>query len=227
MIASIPPEAILAITDRELPHASNREHCWNLSVDYHGSDYIIYTTSHPIPTEVTQYQAALRAGYVKVMEKPGLVLLRRPDLGQARDWRPPFRNPPKRDESRNRIWLGKQVSGRRSRPPINQRRRLRGAGTNNEPSTTPVDRSAAPPRGDLPAEQDPGPALVAWGGPREGRRSPFREASLASAYPGFVASSRQLLLRSAIALYTRRTSLLPFTRTGSSGTTATSWRTRS
>jgi len=78
MIASIPPEAILAITDRELPHASNRTHCWNLSVGFEGSDYIIYTTSHPIAPETQQFEAALRAGYVRVTERPGLVLLRRP-----------------------------------------------------------------------------------------------------------------------------------------------------
>ncbi|HEY6476573.1 MAG TPA: DUF2079 domain-containing protein, partial [Polyangia bacterium] len=39
----VPPKAILAASDRELPHVSNRMDCWNLSVGFEGADYIIYT----------------------------------------------------------------------------------------------------------------------------------------------------------------------------------------
>jgi uncharacterized membrane protein len=74
----VPRNAILAVTDREMPHVANRVECWNLSVGFVGSDYIIHTTDHPLPQETEQVQAALRAGYVRVAEQPGLVLLKRP-----------------------------------------------------------------------------------------------------------------------------------------------------
>jgi uncharacterized membrane protein len=78
LIASVPAKAILAVTDRELPHASNRVECWNLSVGFAGSDYILYTSDHPAPAERQQFEAALAAGYIRVAERPGLILLKRP-----------------------------------------------------------------------------------------------------------------------------------------------------
>ena len=78
LIASVPRSAILAVTDRELPHASNRVECWNLSVGFEGSDYILYTTDHLAEAERQQVAAAVRAGYAQVAERPGLILLKRP-----------------------------------------------------------------------------------------------------------------------------------------------------
>ena len=75
----VPRDAVLGATDRELPHVSNRIECWNMSTGYQGIDYILYTTDHPIPSEREQYDAALRAGYTVAAQRPGLVLLKRPD----------------------------------------------------------------------------------------------------------------------------------------------------
>jgi uncharacterized membrane protein len=74
----VPKDAILGATDRELPHVSNRLEAWNMSAGFQGTDYIIYTTDHPISTEREQFDAALRAGYERVAERPGLVLIKRP-----------------------------------------------------------------------------------------------------------------------------------------------------
>ena len=76
----VPRDAILGVTDREMPHVSNRIECWNMSTGYQGIDYILYTTDHPISTEQEQYEAALRAGYTVAGQRPGLVLLKRPGL---------------------------------------------------------------------------------------------------------------------------------------------------
>jgi len=76
----VPRDAILGVTDREMPHVSNRIECWNMSTGYQGIDYILYTTDHPISTEREQYEAALRAGYTIAGQRPGLVLLKRPGL---------------------------------------------------------------------------------------------------------------------------------------------------
>ncbi|HEY4187287.1 MAG TPA: DUF2079 domain-containing protein [Polyangia bacterium] len=76
----VPADAVLGVTDRELPHVSNRIETWNMSTGYQGIDYILYTTDHPIPTEREQYDAALRAGYSVAASRPGLVLLKRPGL---------------------------------------------------------------------------------------------------------------------------------------------------
>jgi len=76
----VPRDAILGVTDREMPHVSNRVECWNMSTGYQGIDYILYTTDHPISTEREQYEAALRAGYTIAGQRPGLVLLKRPGL---------------------------------------------------------------------------------------------------------------------------------------------------
>jgi uncharacterized membrane protein len=76
----VPPDAILGVTDRELPHVSNRVNTWNMSTGYQGIDYILYTTDHPIPSEREQYDAAMRNGYSVVAKRPGLVLIKRPGL---------------------------------------------------------------------------------------------------------------------------------------------------
>ena len=76
----VPRDAILGVTDREMPHVSNRIECGNMSTGYQGIDYILYTTDHAIPTEREQYEAALRAGYTVADQRPGLVLLKRPGL---------------------------------------------------------------------------------------------------------------------------------------------------
>jgi uncharacterized membrane protein len=74
----VPKDAILAVTDREMPHVSNRLQCWNLSVGFQGADYIIYTDDHPIPPEREMFEAARRAGYQELARRPGLILLKRP-----------------------------------------------------------------------------------------------------------------------------------------------------
>jgi uncharacterized membrane protein len=76
----VPKSAILAVSDREMPHVSNRVECWNVSVGFEGADYILYTNDQPIPTDRMAWEAALRAGWVRVAERPGLVLLKRPGL---------------------------------------------------------------------------------------------------------------------------------------------------
>jgi uncharacterized membrane protein len=78
LVALVPPKAILAVTDVELPHASNRIECWNLSAGFEGSDYILYSTDHLAPGERPQVDAAIRAGYTQVAVRPGLALLKRP-----------------------------------------------------------------------------------------------------------------------------------------------------
>lgn len=74
----VPREAILAVSDREMPHVSNRTECWNISVGFEGSDYILYGKVNPIAPDTLQYDAAVRAGYIKVAERPAAVLLKRP-----------------------------------------------------------------------------------------------------------------------------------------------------
>jgi uncharacterized membrane protein len=74
----VPKTAILAVSDRETPHLSNRYDCWSLSAGFQGSDYIVYPTVNAIAPDTEQGLAAERAGYVRVAERPGLLLLKRP-----------------------------------------------------------------------------------------------------------------------------------------------------
>ena len=74
----VPREAILAVSDREMPHVSNRVECWNISLGFEGADYILYGKVNPIQVDTIQYEGALRAGWVKVAERPAVVLLKRP-----------------------------------------------------------------------------------------------------------------------------------------------------
>ncbi|MES1165946.1 MAG: DUF2079 domain-containing protein [Verrucomicrobiota bacterium] len=74
----VPRTAILAVSDREMPHVANRVECWNISTGFKGSDYILYGKVNPIAPDTTEFDAALRAGYVRVAEKPSVVLLKRP-----------------------------------------------------------------------------------------------------------------------------------------------------
>ena len=78
LAALVPHEAVLAATDREIAHVSNRLECWNLSVGWEGSDYILYQTLNPTELELQQVAGAKRAGYVVVAERPEMVLLKRP-----------------------------------------------------------------------------------------------------------------------------------------------------
>ncbi|HVR64273.1 MAG TPA: DUF2079 domain-containing protein [Polyangia bacterium] len=78
LAAMVPRAAVLAASDRELPHVSNRLECWNLSLGFAGADYILFGTLRPIPPDATQRDAAERAGYLRVAERPGLLLLKRP-----------------------------------------------------------------------------------------------------------------------------------------------------
>jgi uncharacterized membrane protein len=74
----VPLTASLAVSDREVPHLSNRYECWNLAAGYEGADYVLYTTMNAIPPDLAQGAAAERAGYTRLAERPGLILLRRP-----------------------------------------------------------------------------------------------------------------------------------------------------
>lgn len=74
----VPRDAILAVSDREMPHVANRVECWNISTGYAGSDYILYGKVNPIAPDTLQYDAALRAGYIRLAERPAAVLLKRP-----------------------------------------------------------------------------------------------------------------------------------------------------
>jgi uncharacterized membrane protein len=77
---AVPPKAVLAASDRELPHVSNRLDCWNLSVGFQGADYIIYTKIDPIQPDREQVAKALAAGWRRIYDSPEIGLLVRPGL---------------------------------------------------------------------------------------------------------------------------------------------------
>jgi hypothetical protein len=76
----VPPQAILAASDREIPHVSNRIDCWNLSVGFQGADYIIYTKIDPISPDREQVDKARAAGWRTLYDTPEIGLLARPGL---------------------------------------------------------------------------------------------------------------------------------------------------
>ena len=76
----VPKKAILAASDRELSHVSNRIECWNLAVGTEGADYALYTKIDPIPPDRTEVAKAQAAGWVTVYDSPEIGLLKRPGL---------------------------------------------------------------------------------------------------------------------------------------------------
>jgi len=74
----VPKNAILAASDRELPHVSNRIECWNLAVGTEGADYAIYTKIDPIPPDRTEVAKAQAAGWISVYDTREIGLLKRP-----------------------------------------------------------------------------------------------------------------------------------------------------
>jgi uncharacterized membrane protein len=76
----VPKKAILAASDRELSHVSNRIECWNLAVGTEGADYAIYTKIDPISPDRAEVAKAQAAGWVTVYDSPEIGLLRRPGL---------------------------------------------------------------------------------------------------------------------------------------------------
>ncbi len=76
----VPRNAVLAASDRELSHVSNRIECWNLAVGFQGADYAIYTHIDPIPPDRDQVNRALGAGWVSIFDTPEIGLLKRPGL---------------------------------------------------------------------------------------------------------------------------------------------------
>jgi uncharacterized membrane protein len=74
----VPRKAILAASDRELSHVSNRIECWNLAVGTEGADYALYTKIDPIPPDRTEVAKAQAAGWVTVYDSPEIALLKRP-----------------------------------------------------------------------------------------------------------------------------------------------------
>ena len=76
----VPKKAILAASDRELSHVSNRIECWNLAVGTEGADYAIYTKIDPIPPDRAEVAKAQAAGWITVYDSPEIGLLKRPGL---------------------------------------------------------------------------------------------------------------------------------------------------
>ena len=76
----VPKQAILAASDRELSHVSNRIECWNLAVGTDGADYALYTKIDPIPPDRLEVSKAQAAGWVTVYDSPEIALLKRPGL---------------------------------------------------------------------------------------------------------------------------------------------------
>jgi uncharacterized membrane protein len=76
----VPAKAVLAASDRELPHVSNRTDCWNLAVGFEGADYIIYTKIDPITPDREQVAKARAAGWRSVYDTPEIGLFARPGL---------------------------------------------------------------------------------------------------------------------------------------------------
>ncbi|HTB57578.1 MAG TPA: DUF2079 domain-containing protein [Polyangia bacterium] len=76
----VPKKAILAASDRELSHVSNRIECWNLAVGTQGADYALYTKIDPIPPDRAAVANAQAAGWVTVYDSPEIGLLKRPGL---------------------------------------------------------------------------------------------------------------------------------------------------
>ena len=74
----VPKKAILAASDRELSHVSNRIECWNLAVGTEGADYALYTKIDPIPPDRLEVSKALAAGWITVYDSPEIALLKRP-----------------------------------------------------------------------------------------------------------------------------------------------------
>ena len=74
----VPKKAILAASDRELPHVSNRIECWNLAVGTEGADYAIYTKIDPIPPDRAEVAKAQAAGWISIYDTPEIGLLKRP-----------------------------------------------------------------------------------------------------------------------------------------------------
>jgi uncharacterized membrane protein len=79
----VPRQAILAASDRELPHVSNRLDCWNLAVGFEGADYILYTKIDPIGPDRDQVGRARTAGWVTLFDTPEIGLLKRPGAPTA------------------------------------------------------------------------------------------------------------------------------------------------
>jgi uncharacterized membrane protein len=74
----VPRDAVLAASDRELSHVSNRIECWNLAVGWVGADYILYTHIDPIPPDRDQVARAQAAGWITLFDTPEIGLLKRP-----------------------------------------------------------------------------------------------------------------------------------------------------
>jgi uncharacterized membrane protein len=74
----VPRDAILAASDRELPHVSNRTECWNLAEGFAGADYILYTHGGPSPLDDNMVARARASGWISIFDTPEIGLLKRP-----------------------------------------------------------------------------------------------------------------------------------------------------
>jgi uncharacterized membrane protein len=73
----VPRDAILAASDRELPHVSNRVECWNLAEGFQGADYILYTHGGPSALDDNEVAKARAAGWISIFDTPEIGLLKR------------------------------------------------------------------------------------------------------------------------------------------------------
>jgi hypothetical protein len=77
LAAEVPPQAKLAVSDRELAHLASRLDCYTLMEGYEGSDYIIYVP-HSGGRDGDQAGRAMASGqYVEIDRRPFLSLLKR------------------------------------------------------------------------------------------------------------------------------------------------------
>jgi uncharacterized membrane protein len=82
LVARVPPDASLAVSENELPHASNREKCYDLKDDTFGADYLLYDKRSG-SMGANHAKAALDKGeYRRVEERGVMVLLKRNDAGK-------------------------------------------------------------------------------------------------------------------------------------------------
>jgi uncharacterized membrane protein len=75
LFAMIPPDALYAVAEQELPHVSGRLTIRSLKYDTSGAEYLLYGTTS-MGADVGA-RALARGEYVEVAQRPGLMLLKR------------------------------------------------------------------------------------------------------------------------------------------------------
>jgi uncharacterized membrane protein len=75
LAAEVPADAKLAVSNRELPHLSNRLDCYGLMEGYEGSDAILYVPGAGGLDEQEATRALASGRYLEIDRRPGLSLL--------------------------------------------------------------------------------------------------------------------------------------------------------